>query len=64
MFYHLNIIYVQYALKTVYLMTVYFQLKTIYIPPGPYISPRPYIFKDRIFYFSGPYILLSNRNRH
>ena len=54
-------VYIQ--LWTVYfpLMTVYFELKTVYFPPGPYISPRPYIFKDRIFYFSGPYILLSNR---
>ena len=33
------------------LMTVYFKLKTVYFPPGPYISPRPYIFKDRIFYY-------------
>ena len=37
------------------------QLWTLYSPPEPYISPRPYIFKDRIFYFSGPYISLSNR---
>ena len=50
-----------YALKTVYFKliffpknrTVYFQLKTVYFPLGPYN------FKDRIFYFSGPYILLS-----
>ena len=40
---------------------VYFRPKTIYFPPGPDILPRPYIFKDRIFYFSRPYILLSNR---
>ena len=38
--------------------TVYFRPKTVYFQPGPYILPRPYIFKDRIFYFSGPYILL------
>ena len=40
--------------------TVYFRPKTVYFQPGPYILPRPYIFKDRIFYFSGPYILLPN----
>ena len=41
--------------------TVYFRPKTVYFQPGPYILPRPYIFKDRIFYFSGPYILLPNQ---
>ena len=33
--------------------TLYFRPKTVYFPPGPYILPRPNIFKDRIFYFSG-----------
>jgi len=34
-------------------MTVYFQLKAVYIPPGPYIfGRRPFIFQqDRIFYY-------------
>ena len=40
--------------------TVYFQARTVYFPAGPYILLGPYIFKDRIFYFSGPYILLYN----
>ena len=43
--------------------TVYFQARTVYFPAGPYILLGPYIFKDRIFYFSGPYILPYNRFR-
>ena len=45
--------------RTVYFQqkTVYFQARTVYFPAGPYI------FKDRIFYFSGPYILPYNRSR-
>ena len=41
--------------------TVYFQARTVYFPAGPYILLEPYIFKDRIFYFTGPYILPYNR---
>ena len=37
-----------------------FLARTVYFSLGPYILPGPYIFKDRIFYFSGPYILLYN----
>ena len=40
-------------------MTVYYPLGPYIFGPKPNILPRPYIFKDRIFYFSGPYILLS-----
>ena len=35
-------------------MTVYFRPNTVYSSPGPYILPRPYIFKDRIFYYLIP----------
>ena len=40
--------------RIVYAGTVYFQVKTVYFP-------RPYTFKDRILYFSGPYTLQPNR---
>ena len=35
------------------------KFKTVYFSPGPYIFQRPYIFKDRLFYFSGPFINLA-----
>jgi len=57
-------------------MSVNFQLKTVYIPPGPYIfGPRPYrgvqvwmewyvhTWTPPIYFPPGPYILLSNQQK-
>ena len=47
-------------------MTVYFKPMAVYYPLGskPYILQRPYIFKDRIFYFAGPKISLPYKKKY